>query len=235
MPDPNGSNLGNRLLAAIPPEERDRIEPDLVAVDLAYRQDLYERDQAIEHVYFPHGGVVSLINVLPDGASVEFGTVGNEGMAGIAALLGADSMPSKAFAQIPGAASRMAVGPFRAAQRENPAFHALLLRYTQALLNQIAQSAACNRIHPIEERCARWLLMTHDRVGARHFPLTQDFLAQMLGVRRPSVSVAAGMLQRAGMIRYTRGAMTILDRDALEAASCPCYGIVKAEFDRLLA
>ncbi len=226
--------MGNRLLAAMPQAERDRIEPDLETVPLELRAELYGVNAPVDHVYFPHEGVVSLLNVLEDGTAVEFATVGNEGMAGVAVLLGASSMPSKAFAQIPGTASRMAAKAFRDALPKTPAFHALLLRYTQALLNQIAQSATCNRIHPIEERCARWLLMTHDRVKAKHFPLTQEFLAQMLGVRRPSVSVAAGMLQKAGMIRYTRGTMTILDREALEAVSCPCYGIVRTDFERLL-
>ena len=144
-------------------------------------------------------------------------------------------MPSRAFVQIPGAASRMEVAAFRDALGAAPALHALLLRYIMALLNQIAQSAACNRAHSIEERCARWLLMTHDRVnGDKHFPLTQDFLGQMLGVRRASVSVAQAILQRAGLIRFTRGSMTVLDREGLEAASCPCYRIIRDEFERLL-
>jgi CRP-like cAMP-binding protein len=172
---------------------------------------------------------------VPEGRAVEFATVGNEGFVGVAPLLGVESMPTRCLSQIPGAASRMEAGAFRAAQDANPAFRALLLRYTLALLNQIAQTAACNRAHPIEERCARWLLMTHDRVnGDKHFPLTQEFLAQMLGVRRASVSVAQAILHRAGLIRYTRGTISVLDRAGLEAASCPCYGVIRAEHERLL-
>jgi CRP-like cAMP-binding protein len=149
-------------------------------------------------------------------------------------LLGATKMPSRAIVQIPGSALRVSAEAFKGALRRNPAFHASLLRYTMALINQIAQNAACNRAHPIEERCARWLLMTHDRVnGSDHFPLTQDFLAQMLGVRRAGVSVAQAILQKAGLIRYTRGTIYILDRPGLEAASCVCYRIIRAEFDQL--
>ena len=226
---------GNRLLAALPPEELDRIRPALETVHLGIREYFYEEGSPAGHVWFPHRGVVSLLNRVPEGRAVEFATVGNEGFVGVQVLLGAASMPSMAFAQIPVVASRMEAGAFRAALGANPAFHALLLRYTMALLNQTAQNAACNRAHPIEERCARWLLMTHDRVNRdRHFPLTQEFLVQMLGVRRASVSVAQAMLQKAGLIRYARGTISILDREGLEAAACPCYGVLRAEFDRLL-
>ncbi len=225
----------NRLLAALPPDELDRLRPALETVPLAFKQELYRPGQPIGQVWFPYSGVMSLINEVPEGRAVEFATVGNEGFVGVAPLLGVESMPTRCLSQIPGAASRMEAGAFRAAQDANPAFRALLLRYTLALLNQIAQTAACNRAHPIEERCARWLLMTHDRVnGDKHFPLTQEFLAQMLGVRRASVSVAQAILHRAGLIRYTRGTMTVLDREGLEAASCPCYGVIRAELDRLL-
>lgn len=229
------TETSNRLLAALPPEELDRLRPALETVRLGLKEAFYEEGRPAGHIWFPHSGVASMLNRVPEGRAVEFATVGNEGMVGVQLLLGAESMPSMAFAQIPGAASRMEAGAFRAALDANPAFRALLLRYAMALLNQIAQSAACNRAHPIEERCARWLLMTHDRVnGDRSFTLTQEFLAQMLGVRRASVSVAEAMLQKAGLIRYTPSTMTILDREGLEAASCPCYGVIRAEFDRLL-
>ncbi|WP_207541144.1 Crp/Fnr family transcriptional regulator [Sabulicella rubraurantiaca] len=232
---PGTTETDNRLLAALPREELDRLRPALETVHLGLKEEFYAEGKPLEHVWFPHRGVASLLNRVPEGRAVEFATTGNEGFIGVQVLLGAESMPSMAFAQIPVTASRMEAGAFRAALGVNPSFHALLLRYTMALLNQVAQNAACNRAHPIEERCARWLLMTHDRVnGDRHFPLTQEFLAQMLGVRRASVSVAEAMLQKAGLIRYTRGTMTVLDREGLEAASCPCYGVLRAEFDRLL-
>jgi len=225
----------NRLLAALPPEELDRLRPALDTVLLEFKQDLYRPGEPISHVWFPHSGVLSMANEVLEARPVEIATVGNEGFIGTPLLLGAEDMPTRCFTQIPGTASRMEAGAFREAQGANPTFRALLLRHTMALLNQIAQSAACNRAHPIEERCARWLLMTHDRVnGGKHFPLTQDLMAQMLGVRRASVSVAQAMLQKAGLIRYTRGTINVLDREGLEAASCPCYGIVRAEYDRLL-
>jgi CRP-like cAMP-binding protein len=225
----------NRLLAALPQEELDRLRPALESVPLAFNQGLYDANQPISHVWFPHTGVASMVNDVPESRSVEVATVGNEGFAGIALLFGAERMPTRCLVQIPGAASRMEAAAFRGAQDANPGFRALLLRYALALLNQVAHSASCNRAHPIEERCARWLLMTHDRVnGHKHFPLTQEFLAQMLGVRRASVSVAQAMLQKAGLIRYTRGAITVLDREGLEDASCACYGIIRAEHDRLL-
>ncbi|GGC69530.1 Crp/Fnr family transcriptional regulator [Siccirubricoccus deserti] len=227
------TSTDNRLLSALPAEELDRLRPGLETIRLATGQDLHAPGEPISHIYFPHRGVVSLVSEVPDSRSVEIATVGNEGMVGVAILLGATTMPSRAFCQIPGAASRMAAGTFRTALDVNPVFRALLLRYVLALLNQVAQTAVCNRVHPIEQRCARWLLMTHDQVNrAPRFPLTQSFLSQMLGVRRASVSVAASTLQREGILRYARGIVTIPDRDALEAAACPCYGIIRAEFVR---
>lgn len=234
-PTSETTETGNRLLAALPREELDRLRPMLESVTLEVPDTIYEANQPLGHVWFPHVGVVSLLNEMPDSRAVEFATVGNEGMVGVQYLLGSATMPSRAFVQIPGAASRMDVATFKDALGAAPALHALLLRYTLALMNQIAQSAACNRAHSIEERCARWLLLTHDRVnGDKHFPLTQEFLGQMLGVRRASVSVAEAILQRAGLIRCTRGTVTVLDREGLEAAACPCYGIIRGEFARLL-
>jgi CRP-like cAMP-binding protein len=207
----------------------------LEVIQLEPGQDLHLPDEPIGHVYFPHRGVVSLVNELPDGRSVEIATVGNEGMVGIAVLLGATTMRSRALCQVPGSAWQMEADAFRRAVDVNPVFRTLLLRYALALLTQVAQTATCNRLHPIEQRCARWLLMTHDRINrAPRFPLTQAFLGQMLGVRRASVSAAAATLQRAGLIRYTRGIVTIPDRKALETAACPCYGVIRTEFYRLL-
>lgn len=236
MPRGNGSaEQENRLIRALPEDELERLRPTLSTIPLDFKQDLYLPNEPIRHVWFPHSGVVSLVNQALESRPVEFATIGNEGMVGVQALLGDESMPSHCLCQIPGFASRMDIEAFRSAQEENPVFRTLLLRFTLALLNLIAQGATCNRSHPIEERCARWLLLTHDRVnGTPHFPLTQEFLAQMLGVRRASVSVAQALLQRAGLIRYTRGAITVLDREGLEAASCSCYQVIRNEFDRLL-
>ena len=155
-------------------------------------------------------------------------------MVGMPIFLGADQMPSKAFAQVPGEAMRMEAQAFRQVIKECPTLHILLLRYTLALMNQIAQNAACNRTHEVEQRCARWLLMTQDRVLEPTFPLTQEFMAQMLGVRRQTVSITTGMLAKAGMISYMRGQMTVLNRPGLEEATCECYGIIRGEFERLL-
>lgn len=224
----------NLILAALPPNERAILEPHLEAVSLRLRDDLYAANSPVEHVYFVHRGVVSLLTAMPEGADLEFATAGPEGMVGLPVLLGAEQMASKAFVQVPGEGARMSADAFRSVIGRCPELNRLLLRYTLALMNQMAQNAACNRIHEVEERCARWLLMTQDRVGEPTFQLTQEFLAQMLGVRRPTVSIAAGMLAKAGLIHYVRGQMTILDREGLKAAACECYGIIKGEFDRLV-
>lgn len=231
---PESSVAGeNRLLAALPLVEQERLLPHLERVQLGLEEKLYEPDQPITHVYFPCTSVGSLLSVMEDGTAVEFGTVGREGMVGLAVFLGAESVPTLAFNQVTGDALRMTAERFRELSREG-VFHHLLHRYAQAMFNQMAQTAACNRVHSLEERCARWLLMTHDRVGRDQFDLMQKFLAQMLGTHRPSVSVAAGMLQKAGFIRYSRGRITVTDREGLESAACECYARVSREFDRLL-
>ena len=224
----------NRLLAALPRAEYQRLLPYLEPVSLAYRQALYATRQPIPYVWFIERGVVSLIRAMQDGTLVEISVIGNEGMVGLPLLLGIESVPSQALVQIPGAGLWMRATVFR---REVPAgspLHDLLLRYTQTLFNQMAQGMVCNRLHSIAQRCARWLLMTHDRVDADQFLLTQAFLAQMLGVRRASVGMVAGKLQKAGLIRYSRGVITILDRPGLEAAACECYRIIEAEYERVL-
>lgn len=230
--DPNVS--GNRILAALPSGEMDTLRPHLEAMQLSFRENLYEKSSPVEHVHFVHRGVVSMTTAMNNGLPVEIATVGPEGMVGIPVFLGAEQMPSNAFVQVPGESSRMRSDAFRQIIESCPILNRLLLRYTLALMNQIAQTAACNRAHAIEERCARWLLMTHDRVFASEFSLTPEFLAQMLGVRRPAVSVAAGMLAKAGLISYVRGQIRILDRTGLEAAACECYRIVANEFERLV-
>ena len=171
---------------------------------------------------------------LKDGASVEMATVGLEGMVGLPVFLGTDTMPSRAFGQVAGDSLRITTAAFTAEVKRNGPLVRVLNRYTQALFNQVAQTTACNRVHLVEQRCARWLLQTHDRVGSDRFSLTQEFLAQMLGVRRTGVSAAAGLLQKAGLIRYARGRITVLDRPGLESAACECYRVIKREFDRLI-
>lgn len=227
--------IQNRLLSALPSSEYDRLLPYLEPVSLANKRIIYAPNEPIKYVYFPNSGVVSLVNLTEDGGTVEAATVGNEGMVGIPVLLGADKMLGQAIAQIAGDAMRMKVDVFKREVPPGSLLHNLLLRYTQALINLISQSVACNCRHSVEERCCRWLLLCQDRVQSNQFFLTQEFLAQMLGVRRASVSVVASILQRAGLISYSRGQMTILNRQGLAAASCECYRIVKDEFDRLLS
>jgi CRP-like cAMP-binding protein len=244
IPPPGGtpdraSVPGNRLLAALAvlaPDDAAWLATEREPVMLEAGQLIAPAGVAFEHVYFPETAVLSVVSRMSDGGAVEVGTVGNEGIAGVATFLDAEASPNETFAQIPGAASRVPAEQFVAGTDARPALRRLLNRYTHAYLTQVAQTAACNRLHRIEARCARWLLMTHDRVGqAARFPLTQEYLALMLGVRRSGVTVAAGALRDAGLIRYSRGAVLVLDRAGLEAAACECYGIVRRHFDRLLA
>ena len=222
----------NRILAGLPDDSLASLLPGTEPVELAMKQLIYLPYEPIEHVYFPLAGVISVLSVADD-ASIEIVTVGSEGMAGIGVHLGKPVMPWRAIVQIPGHALRIEAATFRRAVERDHALRTMLDRYTQAMLIHVAQSAACNRLHPVEERCARWLLTSHDRAESDTFPVTQEFLSQMLGVRRASVTVAAGMLQRAGTIRYTRGKVRILDRAALEAAACDCYRITRTEYEEL--
>lgn len=224
----------NKLLAKLPREELEAISPELEPVQLELKQVLHSPFEPIEHVFFITRGVASLVNEPETGEIIELATIGPEGMVGFSVLLGTDSVPSRALMQIPGAGLRMTAADLQRALPRTPVLHKLLLRYTMALLNQIAQGTACNRLHEVQERCARWLLQTHDRVDGDSFPMTQEFLSQMLGVHRPTVSVAAAMLQKAGLIDYMRGQITVADRKGLEAASCSCYRIIREEYDRLL-
>jgi CRP-like cAMP-binding protein len=230
---------GNRLLAVLAvraPADAAWLASLREPVTLESGEVIAAAGEPFRHVYFPETAVLSLINRMADGAAVEVGTVGNEGIAGVAAFLEAEASANETIAQIPGAASRVPVAAFVAGAEQRPVLRRLLNRYTQAYLTQVAQTAACNRLHGIEARCARWLLMTHDRVDqAERFPLTQEFLAIMLGVRRVGVTLAAGALRDAGLIRYSRGAIHVIDREGLEAAACECYAIVRRQFDRLLA
>jgi len=224
----------NVLLAALPEEEQDLLNHRLEPVQLPLRLIIEEPDRPIEYAWFPHSGVVSIVSEMEDGGSVEVATVGREGFVGLPLVLDADAMPYRTLVQVPGKGERIPAAAFTALLPRLPTLHRLVLRYAMTLVTQIAQGSACNRMHPVEARCARWLLMTHDRVDSDTFPLTQEFLSQMLGVTRPSVSIAAGMLQRAGLIQYARGTVRILDRRGLEAASCECYRIITDEFRRLV-
>jgi CRP-like cAMP-binding protein len=224
----------NKLLDRLPTEEWQAISASLQEVDLPFKKTLYAPNESISHVYFVTKGVVSMVNEPAPGEIVEFATIGPEGMVGFPVLLGARSMPSTSIVQIPGAALRASVADLQRATLKAHSLRGLLLLYTMALLNQIAQVTSCNRLHEVEQRCARWLLQTHDRVKSDSFPLTQEFLSQMLGVHRPTVSIAAGMLQKAGLITYTRGVITVTDRKGLESAACNCYRLIADEYDRLL-
>ena len=224
----------NRILAALPPAELSRLSESLEPFELSVHTVLYEADTPITHVYFPTSGCVSMVNVMQEGA-VEVGTIGFEGFAGLPLLLDDDRMPTRAFVQLMGNSYRMQASEFQKSIEKNPAFERLLNRHSLALFNQAAQSVACNRLHTLESRCARWLLMTHDRMRMEPFTLTHEFLSYMLGVHRPAVTLAAGVLQRAGLIRYTRGKVTVLDRTGLEAVACACYDIVRRSYERLIA
>ena len=223
----------NRLLTVLPRDEYRRLRPHLEKVSLPLKDILYEANGPIPHVFFPLNGVVSLV-IMEGRFTLELGTIGNEGMVGTPVFLGAESSPTRAISQVPGEALRMETGVFQEEMKLGGPLYGLIQRYTQAMINQISQSTVCNHRHSVEKRMCRWLLMSHDRVGVDEFHLTQEFLAQMLGVRRPTVTAVAGILQKAGLISYHRGTLTVLDRKGLEAASCECYEVVAKELDRLL-
>jgi CRP-like cAMP-binding protein len=225
----------NRLLAALPRREQDRLLPHLEPVALSFEETLYEPDELIRHVYFPTSGMISLLLALADDSVAEVGRVGNEGVVGLPVFLGVRTSHTRAFVQVPGEALRIKAQVFHQQARQGGPLSSLLLRYTQALLRHSEQLTACNSRHPIEQRLCRWLLITHDRVQADQFEVTQEFLSQMLGVHRQSVTVAASSLQKAGLIRYSRGRLAILDRRGLEAASCGCYQAVTREWVKVFA
>jgi CRP-like cAMP-binding protein len=223
----------NRLLVALPKDEYEHLLPHLEKVSLPLRKILYEANEPIAHVFFPLVGVVSL--VIMDGRfTLEVGIIGNEGMVGTPVFLESDRSPTRAIAQIPGEAMRMEIKTFQKEMKRHGTLFGLVQRHTQTMINQISQSIVCNRRHSVEKRMCRWLLMSHDRVGTDEFPLTHEFLAQMLGVCRPTVTAVAGTLQKAGLITYHRGRITVVDRKRLEAACCECYKVVSKELDRLL-
>lgn len=231
---PSEAPLRNLLLGSLPQDDLALFRQHMETVRLELREPLFAPDLPISHVYFPETAVVSVVSTLADGATVEIGTAGCEGMVGLALFLADDISSVNAFAQIAGLANRMTAETFTGLASTPGALHQSLLRYAEAFLTQVAQTAACNATHLVEERCARWLLMTHDRVKTDSFPLTPEFLAFILGVRRAGVTVAMHDFEDAGMVRCTRGDVQILDRAKLEGASCKCYRTVRNHFDRLL-
>jgi CRP-like cAMP-binding protein len=228
------TSTSNRILNALTAREHERLSRDLEHVSLSSGEVLCHPDEPIEHVYFPNRGTVSIVSSFEDGMSVEVGMVGNEGMFGVCVFLGSISTPLLAQVQIPGDGYRMRTDVLKREFSMGGQLQDLLLRYTQAFITQIAQTAACNRAHPIEGRLAKWLLMCEDRANSKELELTQEFISQMLGARRAGVTEAAGGLKTRGLIDYKRGHLTIIDRSGLESVTCECYPIVKKEFARLI-
>jgi CRP-like cAMP-binding protein len=230
---PRNELMPNSLLAALPPALLAEVTGHSQVVQLELKRVLREPEDPAVHLYFPLAGVISLLTVLDDGSAVEIATVGSEGMADFAAYLGLES-PARWMVQVPGSAIRVDANWLRELADGSPELRAVMHSYMLAMFVLVSQTAACNRRHPVEERCARWLLMTHDRVDADTFPMTHEFLADMLGVRRPSVSIAMSILSKAGYMRYRRGKVEILDRQGLEEATCECYGVLAHQFERRL-
>ena len=228
------SETGNRLLDQLPKEEYERLVPLLELVPLAAKQNLYGVNDPIRHVYFPKTGMISVVMLLEDGRQVESGTVGNEGLVGLPVVLGVGFSTHRVMCQVPGVSLRLPASPFMEAVKRSPQFYSLLQRYVAATLRDTAQIVACNALHPVLERLCRWLLMIHDRVATGAFPITQEFLAEMLGVRRQTISIIAGTLQKAGLVSYRRGVVRILNRKGLEECACECYQTMKATYDQIV-
>lgn len=224
----------NRLLGLLSHKDYARLRPHLHRIPLDYRQSLYRANKPIDFVYFIESGVGSLVNTMADGRAAEVGTIGNEGLVGLPLLLGDDRAPTSVYIQVPGEGLRITAALFKKELARSASMQVVMLRYAHALFNQVAQSAACNHFHSLQQRCCRWLLMTYDRMQSEEFLLTQEFLAMMLGVQRTGVTRAASALQTAGLITYKRGVVTILDRRGLKQLACECYAVSKKEFDRLL-
>lgn len=224
----------NHLLRALPLVEYDQLRPVLESVSLGSGDVLHQPNQPIEYVYFPQRSVLSVLTVMSDGEAVESVTIGQEGMLGIAVFLGATASSSRGIAQVPDTAVRVRTAEFQRLLPSLPALSEMLRSYAQVMIEQASQSVACNRLHALSARCARWLLTTHDRAEGQDFRLTQEFLANMLGVHRPAVSIAAGQLQKQGLIKYHRGAVTVVDRDGLEKTSCECYEMTEKSYRRLM-
>ncbi len=224
----------NHLLAALPPDEFDRLKPDLEAVSLSLGEVIYESGEQLDYIYFPTTAIISLLYIMENGSTAEIGMAGNDGLVGIALFMGGSTTPSRAVVQRAGNAFRLRSKTLQTVFGFGGVFQKILLRYTQALMTQISQTAVCNRLHSVEQRLCRWLLINHDLLQTNKLIMTHDLIANMLGVRREGVSIAAGHLQKQGLIKYARGTITMLDRTGLEAAACECYKVVKQEYDRLL-
>lgn len=237
MPSPAKLNppTVNRLLAALPKKEYRRLLPELEHVAMPFAEVLYEPGDVIRHVYFPNDSIVSLLSVVAESLTLEVGLVGNEGMTGIPVFMGVSTSHNRAIVQGAGTAMKMKAAVLRTESERLGPLYRLLRRYAHSLLTQVSQTAACNRFHMVDTRLARWLLMTHDRVQSDEFRLTQEFMSNMLGVRREGVNKAAAALQRSGLISYSRGHISVLDRTGLEAVSCECYRVVREESDGHLA
>src|SRR5436190_2222151 len=225
----------NHLLAALPAAESERLSPQLELVPMPLGEALYESGGKLQHVYFPTTSIVSLLYVLENGASAEIAVVGNEGILGISLFMGGETTPSRAVVQSAGYAYRLKASLMKKEFERGGPLQYLLLRYTQALITQMAQTAVCNRHHSVEQQLCRWLLLSLDRLPSNELSMTQELIANMLGVRREGVTEAAGKLQAERMIEYSRGKITVLDRQKLEARACECYAVVKRESDRLLS
>jgi CRP-like cAMP-binding protein len=233
MPDSHNPQQ-NHLLAALSPAERERIYPHLELVPMPLGKVLYESGDKLRHVYFPTDSIVSLLYVLENGSSAEISVVGNEGLIGIALFMGGETTPSRAIVQSAGNAYRLIAKELKDEFHRNGPLQLLLLRYTQALITQMTQTAVCNRHHSVDQQLCRWLLLSLDRLSSNQLLMTQELIANMLGVRREGVTEAAGKLDKLGVINYVRGHITVLDRPRLEQLCCECYAVVKKEDDRLL-
>ncbi|MBA3949107.1 MAG: Crp/Fnr family transcriptional regulator [Acidobacteria bacterium] len=232
----NMQTQGNRLLALLPESDLVRLMPQMRPVSFARKQILHRAGETIAEVYFPNGGVCSMTTVMSDGRMVEVATIGNEGVVGIGAIFGRGTTNSETLVQVPGTDGfALSVQAFRAELEQSTSLAMLVNRYVQAFLVMVLQSTACNSLHSAEERCARWLLMTRDRIGGNQFPMTQELLAVMLGVRRPTVTLILQKLGQRGLVRYSRGRLEVADGPELERVSCECYGTVQSEFARLLS
>jgi CRP-like cAMP-binding protein len=224
----------NKLLACLPRTDFQRLRPHLKTIPVKVKQVFHPANTPIREVFFPNGGVTSMTTVMRDGSMVEIATVGDEGFVGVGAIFGDGIVSGEAMVQVPDTSAEvMSVGVFRAELDRRGPFFDCIQRYSQGLLSLMMQSTACMALHPVQERCCRWLLMTHDRVRQDEFQLSHEFLAMMLGSTRPTVTVVAGALQKAGLIKYVHGRITILDRQSLESASCECYATVRRQFERL--
>ncbi len=226
--------LMNHLLSALPTDEFEKLKPNLEPVSLTLGQVIYESGEMLEYVFFPTTAIISLLYIMENGSTAEIGMTGNDGLVGIALFMGGSTTPNRAVVQSAGNAFRLRAKALRFEFHESGVFQNVLLRYTQYLMTQISQTAVCNRLHSVEQQLCRWLLINHDLLQSNKLIMTHDLIANMLGVRREGVSIAAGHLQKKNLIKYVRGTITMLDRQGLQTTACECYQVVREEYDRLL-